>query len=1035
MQRLLCIAFCLIIVNFCLNASDLIRNGSFEQGLAHWTVKGNGSVDPGQGAFGKSSLKISLAKPVWQRVFQTVDVEPSTEYVLEYYVKCEKVLPKKGAKFSGAGSWISMKKYFPHHGSAGPWKLDSADGSWRKVSYKFKTGKEDKKIAVQFQLSNASGTVWIDQVSLKKCVTSPGKKYKIAFELNPVKFLQTTPFTIAENLTGTLQMHMRSSLKVRESDPACMIFDVPSFIRVTGGVPYLSMESGTKENPRRKLPTYKVEDLGMVKRSGKSFHRYRLIFDKYFKRFISASWYSQFIFFKAEKGSAGKSGEFYCYISAGKERSAEQKGFFKVVPPLKNAEKPTKDFALLFGKLPILGAQNIPGQEVNRAFWMSLAQKRYSWIRACDTPLKGFQPIVTVGGGFWSVIDAVQGDLNALKKSLPRNITDKGTLRHGLAVWSKVDDKSGRVERLYRTAAKEVKRLYPEVKDVVWDFEPHPYGFDKGGRERFARYMKLKEVPSIAQINSKYRTEWFNYMVKLHAEYANNCMRIFKEAAPGVNFWFCSDNLYATGNHISSWCGVDVRLSDDVADGHMHMPYYAGKRFFDDVRFNIENLKKPFFPLIDPSEAIYSFYKQYTPAKVKQNILAVASRGGKGMGFWPHDAFTAEYFQAIAEGFGMVAEAEEFYAKGKRAEKEFRVTPVNVMVKTVKAQNGKSVKLFFPDFPSVLRTVVHAYKNEVLFTLFNYHEKESMILELKGRGKTLYVNVPANGVRVVRLSEKQDPAVLKALKDFKAKSSSARLQEMKKGSASLLWSATESGSPCFRMQNGRISAAVDVMKDGRIISLRSGSGSELLSGGFLGWLMFYDPQQQEVVSSIHSMTIRNGVPELTLKGVVGPYAGANPVPNPLLDMEIYRKYSLKDNKLHMEFTFKNPTKKAMKIGFRLNNYPFPGKRFGAERVDCTLLSGGKRVKASSGKNTFAYKGAVTPFTKKNVTLWDGGEIRSEAKKGSMEDTLVIKSSSNFCGVMCWFGHLYNTVELLSPYVTVPAGKKVSFSYEVVVSSR
>ena len=70
---------------FFLKASDLIRNGSFEQGLTHWTVKGAGSADPSQGAFGKSSLKIHLAKPAWQRVFQTVAVEPSTEYILEYY--------------------------------------------------------------------------------------------------------------------------------------------------------------------------------------------------------------------------------------------------------------------------------------------------------------------------------------------------------------------------------------------------------------------------------------------------------------------------------------------------------------------------------------------------------------------------------------------------------------------------------------------------------------------------------------------------------------------------------------------------------------------------------------------------------------------------------------------------------------------------------------------------------------------------------------------------------------------------------------
>ncbi|MBO5724921.1 MAG: carbohydrate binding domain-containing protein, partial [Lentisphaeria bacterium] len=377
---------------FALCAGELIRNGSFEQDLAHWTVKGSGNVDQTQGAFGKKSLRIHLEKPAWQRVFQRVDVEPSTEYVLEYYVKCSKVVPTKGARFAGAGSWVSMKKYFPHHGSKGPRKLDQEEGSWRKVSYKFKTGKEDKKIDVQFQLSNASGSIWIDQVSLKKTGTS-GTAYKISFEMSPIKFLQTSPFTIAENLTGTLQYHFRSSVKVKDSEKAYMIFDVPTFIRVTGGVPYLAMKPGTKEQPRRNVSTYKVDDLGIVQRNGKSYRRFRLNFDTYFKRFITASWYSQFIFFKAEKGSVGKSGDFYCYAVGGNHRSAEQKGVFKIVSPILPAARPAKNFALLFGKLPILSAQNVQGQEDNRAFWKSLSQNRYSWVRACDMPLEGFKPV------------------------------------------------------------------------------------------------------------------------------------------------------------------------------------------------------------------------------------------------------------------------------------------------------------------------------------------------------------------------------------------------------------------------------------------------------------------------------------------------------------------------------------------------------------------------------------------------------------------------------------------------------------------
>ena len=145
---------------------EMVRNGDFENGLENWTVKGVGSVDRTVSSSGKASLCISLTKPTWQRVFQQIEVEPSTEYQVEYYVKCENVKPQEKARYAGAASWISMKKYLPHQGSGGPWKLDTADGDWKKVSYKFKTGPEDKTISIQFQLCNASGKIWIDQVSV-----------------------------------------------------------------------------------------------------------------------------------------------------------------------------------------------------------------------------------------------------------------------------------------------------------------------------------------------------------------------------------------------------------------------------------------------------------------------------------------------------------------------------------------------------------------------------------------------------------------------------------------------------------------------------------------------------------------------------------------------------------------------------------------------------------------------------------------------------------------------------------------------------
>ena len=246
---------------------------------------------------------------------------------------------------------------------------------------------------------------------------------------------------------------------------------------------------------------------------------------------------------------------------------------------------------------------------------------------------------------------------------------------------------------MYQNGAKEILHLFPETKNVVWDFEPHPYGLDLKGRERFAKAMKLPFTPSIEQITSQYRTMWFNYMVKLHTQYINRFVKTFKASAPNINFNLCSDSLYAGENTISAWCGVDVRLSDSVVDGHMHMPYYTGKKFFDDCQFNIKNLKKPFFPLIDPAEALYSFYKQYDTNKIKQNIIAIAALGGKGIGFGQSDAFSANYTKAIAQAYDIIYDVENFYHKSKRCDELFKFTPVNAISKTIIKNNKKITQI------------------------------------------------------------------------------------------------------------------------------------------------------------------------------------------------------------------------------------------------------------------------------------------------------------------------------------------------------
>jgi hypothetical protein len=747
---------------------------------------------------------------------------------------------------------------------------------------------------------------------------------------------------------------------------------------------------------------------------------------------MSVSWYSHFIFLQAEKNNVGETGPFYWQLRVGNEFSETGEGTLEVMKPVIHRADPCRKFNFLLARSPLLTLPGATGRAEMNTFWKQLADNRYSWIRAVDHPLPGWHPIIAIGGGFWNVIPALQKPLQQLRRELPRNITDQGKPGIGFSNWSKVDDKSGNVEKFYRKGIREIVRIYPEVKNVVWDFEPHPYGFDQGGRARFARAMKLPTVPSIAEINAKYRSQWFSYMVKLHAQYVNKLAKILKAEAPQIKFWLCSDNLYAGPNPISSWCGVDVRLSDQFVDGHMHMPYYTGKRFFDDVQFNIKSLKKPFFPLIDPAETLYSFYSQYTPDKVRQNILAIAALGGIGIGFWPNDAFTADYFQAISNGFSMIAENEDFYFDGKRCEDEFSFIPVNAVVKKLGTVDGNARSLYFPDFPRVLRKTVHRLNGDYLFTVFNYHEYLPMLLKIQGNSHCFFAEIPPNGVKVFRASHPQNQAELKQkVADFQHRMKSEKLPEMKKRNCALEWCAGPQGQPYFKMTDGKTVVWVDLMGDGRIRGLFNAAGNSLLDGGFAAWLMFYDRHQQDILFQIDNMRIENGIPELTLKGVVGPYAGANPTPNPLLGMIVYRKYALDKGTLAVEVSFYNPTGKNMKTGFRLNNYPFPGKRFGAAKVRTALISSGKTRPVNSSFNKFARKGISIPFFDgKKTELWDGGVIALRAEQGALCDEIRFIPDSSFAGLFFWYGVSSHTVELLTPEVTVRPGRRAVFRYRI-----
>jgi hypothetical protein len=159
------------------------------------------------------------------------------------------------------------------------------------------------------------------------------------------------------------------------------------------------------------------------------------------------------------------------------------------------------------------------------------------------------------------------------------------------------------------------------------------------------------------------------------------------------------------------------------------MPYYSGPKFFNDVKFNVETLKKPVLPLIDPTEDLVFFFREYTPKSVKQNILAAAANGCVGLGFWPTDNFDGSYLAEIAEGFDRVAKAERYYF-GEKCDAAVSVLPPASRERTF-SDGGKTIKATSATFGDEVQFTAHLKDGNYLLTLFNYNDTTDAVVSVK----------------------------------------------------------------------------------------------------------------------------------------------------------------------------------------------------------------------------------------------------------------------------------------------------------------
>ena len=1008
-------------------AQELIRNGSFEKKPDEWVVKGKYKIDTVEKTEGEHSLLVTKKNGRgFDEMRQEVKVEPDTDYELTYYVKGQDLVQSNPqAKTFGVSISISGGGKRLSYGSAGLWKYDHGTFDWKKVTIRFntKTFNNPDSLRISFQCPSANGTFRLDAVSLRKVVKEP-----FQISLFPLCFLNRQTYTIAENLVGTVFLKSRKGKQVNYANgtAAVMTLDLPPFIRLAGATDRFILKR--QGNYSQIAYPFTVKN---ITRNGQSYRRYSISFDAMFVRQLGSNWYYQKLFLVPEKGSAGKTGRAYWSFTIGNDRQKEASHPVAIHKPIMNQGTACRRFTLDIGYSSVHGSPFRELRKIMTPFWKSLTVKPSLQLDMGQGSDPDYTAVCVMNGDD-PFVDMPHGRAawNQYRQKSAKDVKANGRAVATSPSWFKLEDPDKLWENYLRNSIRTAVKLHPEIEVIKWDYEPERTGYDPEGRARFARHLKLERTPSIAEINSKYRSQWRKYTLELNARFISKVAKIVKEEAPRCRFIVTSELL--SNNNVSRWCDVDMRMIDrdpniDFLDG---MPYFCGTEFFDEINRNLSVIRKPVILSQDPSERIWSYFSKYTPQRLFQNILAAAALGSKGISHWPDDSMVAEFYQCFADVYGLIAKYENVYFEGKRIDRGFTVTPQNTVSKTI-SDGIKKYIINFPDFKSSLRMTAHEYRGQYYLTLFNYNEKEPVIVRIEGKGKDFLASIPAAGAKVIEADHPEDQAALKkALTEFKSRNSADHIKDYSDGVNSVRWALNSAGKPVLRLANADFKADIDAMNNGELTGFCQKSGADPLAGGKAARLIFYDTNQPALTFKQQAVSLQNGIPSVSFAAEVPAYEGAVPYENPLLGLKITRKFALTPDGLKITISLFNPSKNIMNCGFRIWNFPQTGSRFG--RKNLNLACAGINIGPSAAENHHFRNAAPKKSDAKNAYHWWNGEKAvSSASDGILKEQIEFIPGPGFDGIYIWnsndaaSGH---TVELKTPDLKIPPGATAEFSY-------
>lgn len=967
---------------------NILLNGDFEKlndkGLPEgwmiqvWKKPGAAvAVVPGVSADSRALRMTSAGDAGYTVAVQNIRLKNNTRYHLSCYAKCENVRSEKnydgGIVLVEAGGSIIMWNQF----NSNQFEHNSFD--WRKLE--FTTGKPltlpTGNARVLVGLRCGTGVVYFDKIRIEEIEESPKEK-KAVFQIYPL-YLQNNVYHLCRNFPGALLFSdMRIPAELVPGHEMKLVLELPETVTYIGSNTLLNDKNrGWPED------SFKVVH---IERDGKKYNRYEIDVPKHYAE--HATWKEQWanfwrIYLKSS-APAGTEVPAFWTLSSRKGTLASGGFVVKILPEIEFPETPAKRYELCIGQPWNSNApDHVSGMYAD--YWNRLRNRpwcfdpyrlelfpkaerdivfnRYRCVRlewaSSSTPW--MKPLIAV---LREKTVAFPPAIGADGKSRPTSIS----------TWYLIEDPENKIwGKLFDEFAEWVKKSGFEAYSL--DYEPGSMShcFSEENRKRFQVFAGLKKLPTTEACLSTYRKQWFAFRVGQHAEIVNRMARKFQEKLPGVEFWLCSDQLHPDGETVAEWCGVDIRKSDPFIDRHQMMPYFSRTNFFETMKLNIASLKKPCFPLIDPGEPCN--YGRYTPDSVIQNVIANAALGGQGIGFWQHDAVDGRLLHAFAKAFSLISRTEKWYCGGKPLpDGSITAECLNVLRFETKNASGKNIFFVLPPLDRNVRALLHRTEDGFLATVFNFNEKEPVVLrvkipgasasaysvldlvtgkELSSSGMTLegasirngfLLELPPDGLAVLKLTpakngckvenglEQKD--IEEHLKTFlRQKNAANTVKTFRTKESSVEWGLTKPDEqPVIRLERSGTVLGISP-ETGDVISWQSeNTGTDLIGNarwrGHLGrlWLNPMPGCVDNPASAfeLFEFTNKNGLPGAGFRRTISERDDAGGS-NPWAGLRIEKRITLNSDgrSFRIDYRFFNPTKRPIRFSFRIHNLPAP----------------------------------------------------------------------------------------------------------------